>query len=384
MLKEMTINLYSSPFQQLIFCRLRTHQWCFILFNVALFHILLFGADLVEEYLLQVIPTTYMDMKVLKVRERARILDMSPLKANISKGYVISNSEACSKREVFLVVLVFSYPENLSRRNAIRKTWANLTHVQGYTTLVLFVLGKPSSATTQLEVIRETDQQQDLIQGAFLDTPENQTLKIKRAVEWTITYCSGARFILKIDEDMFANLQTLVEYLLNLRSHPEDIYLGRLIHQDIPNKEPQNGSFASIIKYPEHYPDYCSATAFVISQDVARKIYITAGEVSPSLPPGIFVGISARAAGVVPIHSSRFSGKRRIWYNRCCYKYIFTSSVSKTSQLLQEWEEMKAGKDCTLLETYYGLVSCRVMTYLGGLKDSSVNAIQKEALRFSD
>ncbi|KAG8141751.1 hypothetical protein E2320_006439 [Naja naja] len=370
---------------QLVFCKLRTHQWCFMLFNVALFHILLFGADLVEEYFSQAIPTTYMDTKVLRARERAQILDMSSMKTNISKAFVISNPEACSNQEIFLLVLIFSSPQNLSRRNAIRKTWANVTHNPGYTTLVLFVLGKPSSATAQVEVIKESDQQQDLIQGIFLDTPENQTLKIKRAIEWTITYCPEARFILKVDEDMFANLQTLAEYLLNLRTHPKDIYLGRVIHPNAPNKEVHNGSLTSLRKYPGwYYPDYCSATALVISQDVARKIYVTSGEVSPSLPPGIFVGVCARAAGVVPIHSSRFSGERRIWYNRCCYKYIFTSTVSETSQLLQEWQEMESDEDCTLLETYYGLVSCKIMTYLDGWKDSSVNAVQKEALSFAD
>lgn len=352
-----------------------------MLFNVVLFHILLFGADLVEEYFLQAIPTTYMDTKVLRARERARILDMSSMKTNISQDYVISDPEACSNREIFLLVLIFSRPQNLSRRDAIRKTWANLTHVQGYTTLVLFVLGKPSSATAQVEVIKESDQRQDLIQGIFLDTPENQTLKVKRAIEWTVTFCPEARFVLKVDEDMFANLQTLVEYLLNLRTHPEDIYLGRVIHPSVPN----NGSFTSVRKYPgQYYPDYCSVTALVISQDVARKIYVTSREVPPSLPPGVFVGVCARAAGVVPIHSSRFSGERRIWYNRCCYKYIFTSAVWETSQLLQEWEEMKGDEDCTLLETYYGLVSCKIMTYLDGLKDSNVNAVQKEPLYFSD
>ncbi|KAM3825414.1 beta-1,3-galactosyltransferase 9 [Vipera latastei] len=383
--KEMSANLYSSPFPQLSFCRLRTHQWCFMLFSVALFHILLFGADLVEEYFLQAIPTAYMDMKVLRARERARILDMSSVKTNISKVYALSNPEACSKQEIFLLVLIFSNPENLSRRNAIRKTWANVTDIQGYPTLVLFVLGEPSSTSAQMEVIKESNQEQDLIQGIFLDTPENQTLKIKRAVEWTVTYCPEARFILKVDQDMFANLQTLVEYLLNLRTRPDDVYLGRVVHQNLPSKEFQNGTFLSAKKYPErYYPDHCSATAFVISQDVARKIYVTSGEVPLSLPPGIFVGVCARAAGVVPVHSSRFSGERRIWYNRCCYKYIFTSAVSETSQLLQEWEEMKGGKDCTFLETYYGLVSCRIMTYLDGLKASRVNAVQEEPLYFSD
>uniref|UniRef100_A0A8C6YJR3 Hexosyltransferase n=1 Tax=Naja naja TaxID=35670 RepID=A0A8C6YJR3_NAJNA len=95
----------------------------------------------------------------------------------------VTQLEACSNQEIFLLVLIFSSPQNLSRRNAIRKTWANVTHNPGYTTLVLFVLGKPSSATAQVEVIKESDQQQDLIQGIFLDTPENQTLKIKRAIE---------------------------------------------------------------------------------------------------------------------------------------------------------------------------------------------------------
>ncbi|XP_053138363.1 beta-1,3-galactosyltransferase 9 [Hemicordylus capensis] len=370
---------------QLLFCRLRTRQWCFILFNIILFHILLFGADLVEEYFLRALPTTYTDVKVLEARERARKLDMSPRKTGISKGYVLTSSEACSREEIFLLVLVFSSPENSSRRDTIRETWANLTHIRGYRTLVLFALGKPSSEATQLEVIKEWQKHRDLVEGVLLDSPENQTLKTTMVVEWTITFCPRARFILKADEEMFVNLPSLVEYLLSLRTHPEDIYLGRVVHQEMPNREPGSRGFVPLQKYPEKfYPDYCSATAFVISQDVARKIYVTSGEVPLSLPPGVFVGICTRNAGVVPVHSSRFSGKRHIRYNRCCYKFIFTSSVLRDGQLAQEWEEMSTSKDCTLLETYYGLVSCKVMTYLDGFKHMSVDALQNEALHLSD
>ncbi|XP_061460471.1 beta-1,3-galactosyltransferase 9 [Rhineura floridana] len=369
---------------QLIFCRLRTHQWCFILFNVVLFHILLFGADLVEEYFLRALPSSYTDVRVIEARERARKLDMTPLK-NMSKAYVVSSSEACSNQEIFLLVLVFSSPENSSRRNTIRETWANRTQVRGYGTLILFVLGKSTLEATQLEVVKEMQKHQDLIQGTFLDSAENQTLKTLLAVEWAITFCSKARFILKTDEEMFVNLPSLVEYLLNLRTHPEDIYLGRLVHQDTPNRDPQTHSSIPLQKYPnKYYPDYCSATAFVISQDVARKIYVTSGEVPLTLPPGVFVGLCAKAAGVAPVHCSRFSGKKHIRYNRCCYKFIFTSAVGRDSQLLQEWEEMSDGKDCTVLETYYGLVSCKVMTYLDGFKYLSVDALQNEALHFSD
>ncbi|KAL8174812.1 UNVERIFIED_CONTAM: hypothetical protein K2H54_054178 [Gekko kuhli] len=375
----------NSANAELKFCRLRTHQCCFILFNVALFHVLLFGADLVEEYFLRALPTTYTDMKMLDVREKARKLDTSPLKSNISKAYIISGSEACAHKEVFLLVLIFSNPENASRRDTIRQTWANMTDIRGYGTVILFVLGKPPSEATQLEVIKEFQEHQDLIEGTFLDSPENQTLKTASAVEWTVTFCPGARFILKTDEGMFVNLANLVDYLLSLRTHLEDIYLGRVVRQEVPNRDPQSPSFVSLQLYPEkYYPDYCSATAFVISQAVARMIYVTSDEVPLSMPPGVFMGICTKNAGVTPIHSSRFSGKKHIQYNRCCYKFIFTSAVSRDSQLLQEWDEVSDGKTCTLLEKYYGLVSCRVMTYLDGFKYLSVDALQNEALHFAD
>lgn len=324
-------------------------------------------------------------MKVLEAREKARKLDMSPLKYNISKAYIINSSEACAHREIFLLVLIFSKPENASRRNTIRQTWANTTNIRGFNTVILFVLGKPSSEATQLEIIKESQEHQDLIEGAFLDLPRNQTLKTATAVEWIVTFCPVARFILKTDEEMFVNLENLVDYLLSLRTHLEDIYLGRVVHQEVPNRDPESPRFVPLQLYPEkYYPDYCSATAFVISQDVARVIYVTSHEVPLSMPPGVFVGICTKNAGVSPIHSSRFSGKKHIQYNRCCYKFIFTSAVSRDSELVQEWKEINDGKTCTLLENYYGLVSCRIMTYLDGFKYLNIDALQNEALHFAD
>ncbi|KAL7844876.1 hypothetical protein SRHO_G00234150 [Serrasalmus rhombeus] len=61
--------------------RLQTHQWCFLLCNVVLFHALLFGGDVVEEFLLQSSPAAYTDRSVLELRERARKLDLSETQA---------------------------------------------------------------------------------------------------------------------------------------------------------------------------------------------------------------------------------------------------------------------------------------------------------------
>ncbi|NXP23858.1 B3GN5 glucosaminyltransferase, partial [Scytalopus superciliaris] len=325
---------------------LRTHQWCFILFNVLLFHVLLFGADLLEEYFLHSLPLSYTDAKTLEIRERARKLDTAPLKANLSHSG--SSAATCPDPEVFLLILVCSSPENRTRRNVIRQTWGNVTATRGYSVLTLFAVGKAASETTQLEINEEAHKHRDIIAGSFIDSPETQTQKVMLGVEWTVTFCPQARFILKADEDVFVGVPSLAGYLLGL-TQLEDIYLGRVVHQGVPDRDPQSPSFVPLYQYPEEfYPDYCHGSAFVMSQDVARKVYVAAKEVPLSVPPDTFVGLCAKKAGITPMHSSRFAGGKHISYNRCCYKFIFTSSNVKEDELFKDWEETSGGEDCSL------------------------------------
>lgn len=373
-----------SLLPQLTLCRLRTHQWCFILFNVLLFHMLLFGADLLEEYFLRSLPLSYTDAKTLEIREKARKLDMDPLKANLSKSYTVSSAATCSDQEVFLLVLVCSSPENRTRRNVIRQTWGNVTDTGGYAVLTLFALGKPASVAAQLEIDEESQKHRDIIEGSFIDSPETQTQKMLMIAEWTVTFCPRARYILKTDEEMFVGIPSLAGYLLSL-TQLEDVYTGRVIHQRVPDRAPQSPGFVPIHRYSEEfYPDYCDGKAFVMSQDVVRKVYVAAKEVPVSLPPDTFVGICAKKAGITPIHSSRFSGEKHISYNRCCYKFIFTSSNVKEDELFKDWKETNDGEDCSLLETYYSLVSCKVLTYIDKFKQFNLDRIKKQALHFAD
>ncbi|XP_078496949.1 beta-1,3-galactosyltransferase 9 [Lissotriton helveticus] len=369
---------------QVALCRFRTHQWCFIIFNIVLFHALLFGADFIEEYFMQSLPVTYTDASVLELREKARKLDLVPMKDNISRSYVISDSEACAHKDILLLTIISSSPENQTKRDHIRQTWANVTQVKGYTVITRFALGKPKSETVQLEIIKESEEYRDIIQGSFEDSTQNQTLKVIMSMQWTVAFCPNARFLLKVEEDIFVNLMSLVDYLMHLRTHPEDIYIGRVVHQEVPIRNPGRPDFVSFSFFPEkYYPDYCSGAAFIISQDVARKVYIASEDVPTQVPPDVFVGMCAKSVGIVPIHSSRFSGRKHIQYNRCCYKFIFTSAIMEEERTTAEWRDMNKGSDCSLLETYYGLVSCKVWTYLDKFKHLNMDTIRKELSSFS-
>lgn len=324
-------------------------------------------------------------MKVLEIKEKARKLNMEPLRSNPSGYYVLSQSDICKGKNIFLLSLIFSSPGNRTRRDLIRKTWGNVSSVQGHPILTLFALGMPVTVTTQKEIDRESHKNKDIIEGIFLDSFENQTLKIITMTQWAVTFCSNALFILKVDEEMFVNLPSLVDYLLNLKEHLENIYVGRVIHQDTPNRDPGSQKFVPLSEYSEkYYPDYCSGEAFVMSQDVARVMYVVFKEVPIMVPADVFVGVCAKIIGLIPIHSSRFSGKRHIRYNRCCYKFIFTSSDAADAEISLAWMEVNDGKECSLFETYYGLISCKLLTYLDSFKHFHMGTIKNNDMYLSD
>ncbi|XP_037327300.1 beta-1,3-galactosyltransferase 9, partial [Pungitius pungitius] len=352
-------------------CKLRTHQWCFLFFNVVLFHALLFGADIVEEYLLQPTPRVYTDAIVVDVRERARKLDLSSARENISHEYPLTNPNACRNANLFLLALVFSSTANVTQRDAVRKTWANQTLIQGFPVRILFFLGSTDTSAAQQALMIESDRHGDMIQGhSVADSPlRGPTEMTVLALRWVITFCPVARFVLLTKDSVFVNLPAIGGYLLGLHRHPEDFYLGRVIQRESPDRRPNSPGYLPAARYPDKYlPEYCDGMAYVLSQDVVRKVYVASAAVHALVPADVFVGLCAQKAGVTPKHSSRFSGEKHIRYNACCYRYLFSSAAMESHDLERVWADLgQKGGRCSLLQTYSGLLICKTLTYLDKL-----------------
>ena len=138
-----------------------------------------------------------------------------------------------------------------------------------------------------------------------------------------MAFCPMARFLLLAEEVVFINLPAVGGYLLGLRRHPEDLYLGRVIHKDPPNRHPSSPSYLSPALYPRRYlPDYCSGAAFVLSQDVVRKVYVASSIVRSPVPSDVFGGLCARNAGGVPVHSARFPWDMNLRSHACGYRRL--------------------------------------------------------------
>lgn len=361
---------FSATFQCSL-CKLRTHQWCFLLFNVLLFHALLFGADFVEEYILQPTPGVYTDGMVVDVREKARKLDLSIARENISQDYRIANPSACRNSDLFLLTLVFSSEANSMQRDAIRRTWANQTLIQGFQSHVLFFLESSHTSAAQKALLAESDCYGDVVQGHPVDDSSlrGPIERMILALRWVITFCPVARFVLLTKDSVFLNLPTIGDYLLGLHRHPENLYLGRVIQRKSPDRDPNSPGYMPLALYPEKYlPEYCDGSAYVLSQDVVRKVYVAASVVRLPVPVDVFVGLCAQRAGVAPTHSARWVGDKHVRYNACCYRYLFNSARMRPIELDRVWRDLRQ-KDgqCSVLRTYYGVVMCKTLTYLNKL-----------------
>lgn len=257
--------------------------------------------------------------------------------------YLLDHQDKCTGKDVLLLLFVKTSPENIERRNAIRSTWGNETYIQntlGVTVKVVFALGAPQTRRNkptwskrswggfQEQLIHEDRLHGDLIQQDFLDSFHNLTLKLIMQFHWMHSHCSHANFLMTADDDIFVHMPNLVKYLQDISSRGiTDFWIGRVHRGAPPNRSKNSKYYVSIEMYEWlMYPDYTAGAGYVVSSDVANKIYHATLTLNASLYiDDVFMGICANAIGVSPQDHIYFSGEGKAPYHLCIYNEMMTS-----------------------------------------------------------
>lgn len=257
--------------------------------------------------------------------------------------YLINHPDKCGgghrkhQEDVLLLLFVKSSPENFERRQAIRDTWGNESFAWselGARVRMVFALGVQPDIRRRSGVqraLRQEDQAyRDLIQQDFLDTFHNLTAKLILQFHWGHKYCSQARFFMSADDDIFVHMPNLVTYLrqlLSRQSGAKDVWVGH-VHRGAPpirRKESKYHVPEDLYPWPS-YPDYTAGAAYVVSGDVASKIYHATLLLNSSMYiDDVYMGICAKAMGVSPQEHVYFSGEGKAPYHPCIYGHMITS-----------------------------------------------------------
>ena len=127
----------------------------------------------------------------------------------------------------------------------------------------------------QLDISEEHRQHGDIVQGDFVDSYRNLTLKAMLALKWATMHCKNAAFFLKADDDIVFNIFKWMKIAERVsRQHSRMlmclIYTTMEIVRDQPEKWRVDPS-----EFPGQnvYPMYCSGWAWTISAQVIPELY---------------------------------------------------------------------------------------------------------------
>ncbi|XP_067681600.1 beta-1,3-galactosyltransferase 5-like [Haliotis asinina] len=204
--------------------------------------------------------------------------------------------QSWASKHIDLLILITSAPENIDRRNALRETW--LSPYKNNTSKVryLFLLGLSEYTASDALIQQENTVYGDILQGDFLDDYHNLTYKTLMGLTWAVNHCKEAKLIIKVDDDIWLNIPTLLK-LLNYNLHSFSIG-GKCSYNALPIRNPDSKWYASFQSYPEaHFPPFCAGPGYVISPKTAAKIL----EVSRNVPyfhlEDVYVGMCIQKLG---------------------------------------------------------------------------------------
>ncbi|KAF4083295.1 hypothetical protein AMELA_G00138270 [Ameiurus melas] len=253
----------------------------------------------------------------------------------ISFPYLIDHKYTCIEKDVLLLLFVKSSPENFLRRQAIRSTWGNQTYIKielGVNVKVVFVMGvhpdRHKHDAIQKQLQAEDQVYRDLVQQAFLDTFHNLTVKLLLQFHWAHANCAHARFLMSADDDIFVHIPNLVRSLQEFSAQGVvDLWVGHVHRGSPPMRRKDSKYYVPVQMYQwSTYPDYTAGAGYVVSRDVADKIYQATLSLNASLHiDDVFMGICAITVGVSPQEHVYFSGEGKAPYHPCIYEKMITS-----------------------------------------------------------
>lgn len=196
-------------------------------------------------------------------------------KISLSKPFIMFPSlcspiNACfmNKR---LIILIKSAAYHITKRNIIRKTYARTVFSNDI--YVYFVVGVDPDFGEHIG--DECLTYNDVIQGSFIDTYRNNTLKTVFTYRWTHLHCSHVPFVFLIDDDYIVNLSNVFKFIEStIKSGNVRHMYGSLTTgwKPVRNSD-DHKAFVSKNDFPyDCYPDYLAGGATLTSIRVIKEI----------------------------------------------------------------------------------------------------------------
>ena len=196
-----------------------------------------------------------------------------------NRRFLINNRELCSKHAILTAfIFVQMSVGDFEGRTYVRNRWLNPNlFVEPHMASAFFV-GLPQNDSVQERLNIEAGIYGDIIQGDFIDTYRNISVKNAAALEWIASYCTNADHIIKTDSDVFINIVQIIDYLEKNPVSPRKFKCRKVRHASIKRLLLPNAT------YPyNRSPPYCSGPFYIHRGSLIQEYLKTAMETPHTL-----------------------------------------------------------------------------------------------------
>nr|XP_022344508.1 beta-1,3-galactosyltransferase 1-like [Crassostrea virginica] len=214
--------------------------------------------------------------------------------------YLINPTSICDSfngyTRIKLLVLVKSSTEHFHIRSFIRCE-ANLNKEFKESIKTVFLLGQ--STTLNKEILEESRVYGDIVQGSFMDTYRNLTMKTIMGYRWSSEHCANADYLVLKDEDYRFNFRNLFNYFKS-QKEKDSVFTGHLIKNGGEViRDPKNKWYVSREEYPQKtYPPYFPGGANILSIAIAKKLASNFHLVKIIKIEDAYIGLVAKALNI--------------------------------------------------------------------------------------
>ncbi|CAG2167638.1 unnamed protein product [Oppiella nova] len=235
-----------------------------------------------------------------------------------------------------LLVLVNSAVDHWEARAAIRDTWGKFAVERG--AYVLYLLGSSADHRVQRRVLEEDSRYGDILQGQYLDNYFNLTLKTISMMKWLSDRCSKVKYALKVDDDMFVNMQHITDFS-ETRNFNKCI-IGKLAKKWKPHRNTNNKWYVPTGAFNgTTFPTFATGPAYMISGDAARPLYETSIKEKPMYLEDVYMtGIVAERAGIRRLNHAMFRNTHVTNVDECSFRRLMTSHKHSPQDIRRLWD----------------------------------------------
>lgn len=251
----------------------RERGWNSIIFMLTCFLVVMFMAGLWEDLFAIVRIPSPLPLSMNKMYpSRVPLLDLPNF------AYVINN-DVCESDDVYAVVIIHTHPANREVRDIWRKNVPD-EDLRDLAMRRVFLLARAEwddqelySKTPQWRITQESAEFHDIVQGNFKEHYHNLTYKHVMGLQWVTKYCSQAKFVIKMDDDIGVDLYQFRDKLKTRYREKKNLILGLLQVEAKPVRDKASKWYVTKEEYVDkYYASFVSGWVYAMTIDAATAI----------------------------------------------------------------------------------------------------------------